>query len=466
MALTVNNLSTLSLLNVLNRTSTAQEGVLQRMATGKMINRGSDNPAALLALTQVDSELTAIDAGITNNQRTDAMLGIADNALSEIGNLVDEVQRLASETANDAALTAEEITANQAQIDDALASIDRIAGTVNFNGKKLIDGSLAIQAEAATANKVSDIRVFSRKSGSTDTTLAVKLNTAATGASATSVMAAAAAAGQGSFQVQGALGTAVISYVTGETIASVTSKINGTSGQTGLSAVASSNVLYVYSKALGSDAFVRTKAIEGADINDKSDVGVDAVASVNGQKAAVDGNHVSYAGDGISLSFDINGLAAGGSVNLTVKGDSTGKSGATFNLGTNSTSRATIGIDGVYSAQLGNKTDGYLKSLASGGSNSLLKNPNQAATIARAAAQQISTVQGRIGGFQKFQVRTAINSLNNNKEGLEKVQSVINDVDYAVESAELNRQNVLLQSSISLLGLANQQSTQVLSLLR
>ena len=109
---------------------------------------------------------------------------------------------------------------------------------------------------------------------------------------------------------------------------------------------------------------------------------------------------------------------------------------------------------------------GYLKSLASGGANSLLRNPAQAATIARAAAKQVATVQGRIGGFQKFQVRTAVDALNNNKEGLSKVQSVINDVDYAGESAELNRQNVLLQSAMSLLALANQQSTQVLALLK
>jgi flagellin len=96
----------------------------------------------------------------------------------------------------------------------------------------------------------------------------------------------------------------------------------------------------------------------------------------------------------------------------------------------------------------------------------VLTNPSQAADIARTAARQISTLQGRIGGFQRFQVQTALNSLNDTKEGLEKARSVIRDVDYAVESAELNRQNILLQSAMSLLGLANQQSAQVLALLR
>lgn len=55
--------------------------------------------------------------------------------------------------------------------------------------------------------------------------------------------------------------------------------------------------------------------------------------------------------------------------------------------------------------------------------------------------------------------------MNATKESLTSVKSIIGDVDYAAETAELTRQNVLLQSAISLLGMANQQSAQVLSLL-
>ena len=139
--------------------------------------------------------------------------------------------------------------------------------------------------------------------------------------------------------------------------------------------------------------------------------------------------------------------------------------GATFQLGTDSTTRATIGIDGLYSQQLGSGSLGYLSSLKSGGAYSLLTDPNQAATIAAEAAEQVAKAQGRIGGFQRFQVGTALNQMNATKEGLSSALSTIRDVDYASETAELNRQSVLLQSAISLLGLANQQSGQVLSLL-
>lgn len=463
MGLTVNNVGTLSLLNILNKTTSAQEKVLHQMATGAKINRGADDPAGLLAITKLNGELTAVKAGIANNQRTDAVLGVAENALAEIGNLVEEIQRLANEAANDAALSAEEIAANQAQIDDALASIDRIVATTNFNGRKLLDGSLGINYEVGTAGAITDVKVFSRKSGGDDVALTVALVNSASYADVTNVMTTSTSVDT-TFAVQGKLGTAVITALSTENVSSVAHKVNLSKNQTGVSAIVSGAVLRLYSVDKGTSAYVRTKLIQGSGVADLSDTGTDAVVTVNGQATAVDGDRVAYNGNGIGITFDLGTLTS--TVILTIKGEGDGKSGATFQLGTDDSTRATLGIDGVYTSQLGNISEGYLKSLGSGGSASLIEDPAQAAKIARQAALQVATLRGRVGGFQKFQVRTSINSLNDVREGLEKAKGVINDVDYAVASAELNRQNVLLQSAISLLGLANQQSAQVLALLR
>src|SRR5690606_16737021 len=129
----------------------------------------------------------------------------------------------------------------------------------------------------------------------------------------------------------------------------------------------------------------------------------------------------------------------------TVSGDEAfvieAEGGATFQLGTGSDTRSSIGIDGLYSSQLGSSTDGFLASLRGGGENSLINNPNQAAKIAKAAAAQVAKVQGRIGGFQKFQVQTAISQQETAKESLTSAISTIKDVDYAVETANLNKQN-------------------------
>jgi flagellin len=467
MALTVNNLGTLSLLNILNRTTQRQDNILHQMATGSKINRGADDPAGMLALTKLDNELTAVDAGITNNTRTDAVLGVADNALTEIGNLIDEIQRLANETTNDAALTAEEIAANQAQIDDALSSIDRIVSTTNFNGKKLIDGSMGIFHEVGTAGKITDIKVYSRRSDldAAGISLSVKLNSAAEYATAVGVRTGGDA-NDGTIAVTGKDGTAIVSYVAGETAASTVARVNQSVAQTGVSAHLSGGAMHLYSRDKGADAFVRVKLIEGGGVSDSSTSGKDADVTVDGMNTAVDGDHVAFTANGIQVAFEVGTLGTGSTVSLTVQGDGDGKSGATFQLGTNSATRLTLGLEGVYSAELGTAAAGYLKSLGSGGTNSLINDPNQAANIARIASRQVATLQGRIGGFQKFQVRTSLNSLNDNKEGLEKAKSVIRDVDYAYASSQLNREQVLLQSAMSLLGLANQQAAQVLTLLR
>ncbi len=463
MAMTVNNVNTLSLLNILNRTTSAQADVLHRMATGSRINKGSDDPAGLLALTKLESELTAVNSGISNNQRTDAILGVADGALTEVASLIDEIQRLASESANDAALSAEEVAASQSQIDDALSSIDRIIQSTEFNGQKLLDGSLGVNAAVGTAGALTDVRVYSRPSDTTSPVMTVSVTRAASQAVVSQVMTNSATA-DSTFTVQGALGVAVINVLAGENISSVAYKINLAKAQTGVSAAwPGGGNLRLYSAAFGADAFVRTKLISGdsARINEKNDTGVDATVTVNGQATAVDGKSVTYTGAGTAVSFQLGTLAVGASTTITI---STG--GATFQLGTDSHTRATIGIDGMYANQLGNNTSGYLASLASGGAHSLLTDPAGASDIARLAAQQVSQARGRIGGFQKFQVRTALNSLSDTKEGLETVRGVIRDVDYAAETAELNKQNILLQSAVQLLGLVNQQSAQVLSLLR
>lgn len=463
MGITVTNINTLSLLNILNRTSSAQSESLTRLSTGSRINSGKDDPAGLIALRSLDSELTAVNAAVTNNQRTDAMLSVADKSLGEVSNLLNQIQTLAVASANSSALSADEIAANQSQIDEALSAIDRIIGTTEFNGKKLLDGSQAINVSGVDGTKITDLRVFGRQSDSNN--LTVSLTQSASQAQIT--LATTSATADTSFEVRGKDGSVVIEVLAGENLSSIEAKIDAAVAQTGVSAITSGANLRLRSADYGSSAFVRVNVISGDSTNIQagSDSGRDAIVTVNGQNAAVDGLNVNYSANGLSLSFNLTE----GYNNGTVTGSesfSVTDGGATFQLGTDSSTRATIGIDGLFSSQLGSADVGYLSSLKGGGANSLLNNPNQAVQIARAAAGQLAKAQGRLGGFQKFQVQTALAQQVATKEGLTSAISTIKDVDYATETAELNKQNVLLQSAISLLGVANQQSSQILSLLR
>jgi flagellin len=467
MAITVTNTNALSLLGILNKTQNNQSNTLTQLSTGSRINRGSDDPAGLIALRGLDTELKSVDAAVGNNQRTDALLGVADGALNEISSMLNDIQELVQKSANSAGVTASEVAANQAQIDNAIAAIDRIVGSTEFNGKKLLDGSLAINTKLASGDqsKIKDINVYSSKASTDDVTVKFDLVNAASSTQLSLTTAAAASAV--TFTVQGNLGTATIEVTSGLTQDQIVAKINDATAETGVSATNDGGTVKLDS-GYGSSSYVRTSVLSGDEagaFTSGFSEGTDAVVEINGQRAAVDGLNVSYNSNGTSLSFTLDetfNQGGSGSFDLTVEG----QGGATFRLGTTANTDAKIGIQGMQTQRLGSAEFGYLSDLKSGGASDLLKDPGKAAKIVKAAAEHVATSQGRIGGFQKFQVKTSLNALQATKEGLTSARSVIADVDFATATAELNRQNVLLQSSISLLGLANQQSSQILSLLR
>lgn len=464
MAITVSNLNSLSLLHILNRTSKLQANTFWQMSTGLRINAGKDDPAGLIAMCSLETELTAVNAAISNNQRTDAMLNVADKSLAEVASLIDDIKGLAIASASEGGISAAELAANQSQVDQALRAIDNIIATTQFNGKKLLDGSLSIPTSGVDASKISDLKVYTRSG----TALSVTVEVTTAAEKAQYQVATTSATDATAINIQGKDGGAVIEIAAAENLSAVAAKINATTAQTGVTASANGGDLTLLSSDYGEDAFVRVSVVD-TDTTDTSfsagsDDGTDAVLTVNGQSAAVDGKSVSYSSGDVSFSFRLTDSfnQATGTATFTVSASG----GGTFQLGTTSGTRQTIGIDGLYTYMLGNVDVGRLNSLAGGKASSLINDPNTAAQIASAAAAQIATVQGRLGGFQKFQVETALNQQTATKESYSAALSTIRDVDYAQATADLSRYNVLMESAISLLGLANQQALQVLSLLR
>ncbi len=468
MALTVTNVNTLTLLNIMNRTANDQTASLQRLSTGSRINRGYDDPAGLLALKGIESELTSVNAAIISDQRTDAMLSVTDSALNEIGSLLDEIQSLAAQSSNEAGLTGSQLSANQTQIDNAIASIDRIIRTTTYNGQKLLDGTLGINVSGGAG--LNSIHVYMRDPGSTVTSYVMRTVDIASQAitTGTNYLTNAVPTSATTIEVKGALGTQVIEIAANEALSSIAAKINDVASLTGVNAsqAGAAAAIHLHSTEYGSSAFVKVNVLEGgAAFNQIDESGRDAVVTVNGQLASADGRQIYYSHAGLNMSFKLSDTSNVKDYSTTFTIDT--KSGATFQLGVDSSTRVTMGIDGLYSQQLGTGAVGeVLSALKSGGTYSVTADPGKAAEIATAAKQQIATLQGRIGGFQKYQVQTSLNSLNAAKESLTSVKSILGDVDYAWETSQLSKQNVLMQSAIALLGLANQQSSQVLSLLR
>jgi len=473
MGLTVTNTNTFQLLSILNRTAKAQSNVITQLSTGLRINRGADDPAGLIALMSLRAEIGAVDAALANNQRTDAVLGVADNALGEIHNLLNEINSLVIASASDGNLSNAEIAANQAQIDLAIESIDRIVRTTTFNGKRLIDGTGAVDTTVASANDIGSLRIFNRGNISSDLTFAVTVSTAAATAQFTlgNFSGSAELSAATEIAVTGTLGTTTVELGVSATAASAVAAINLAKDVTGVSAAIVGSAVVLQSTTTGSDAFISVDILSGGGLDNNNSLqeasvtsGTDASGTINGQSFAADGQDVSFNVGGVSGSFSLGSNFTTGTSNFTVK--TTG--GFTFQLGSQSSTRTTIGIDGLFSHKLGGGSAGaFLSELRSGGAADLSSAANRATALAtvQKSIRDVAVAQGRIGGFQKFQVQPAISSLNAAKIGLTDAASIIGDTDFALATAELNKQSVLLNAGISLLGLANQQAAQILALI-
>lgn len=491
MALTVTNTNTLQLLSILNRNISAQENTLKQLTTGRRINTGKDDPAGLIALSLLNAERTAIQQSLNNNLRTDVILTVADSAFGEISSLLGEIETLVVASTSDANLSASEISANQAQIDNALTAIDRIVSTTNFNGKKLLDGAFGIQTAGVAGNSnISNLRVFSRSQSTSDTALTIDRVASAQLATATFATMGGAStvrtSGTTQVVIQGSLGTATLTIASSLTQAQVVAAINGAKDQTGVSAIQNAANISLNSATFGTDAFVSVEVLSGGIINSSystattdgdtandvqnigKTIGTDATISINGQNAGTDGLKVSYSANGLSLEFTLGTKFGSGDTGATTSTSFTVKAagGATFQLGTTANTRQTIGIDSLATFNLGGGNgSARLSELKSGGTVDVKTDAGGALTSVREAISEVASIRGRIGGFQRFQVGSAIRSLEAANIGLAEAASIIGDTDFAVATANLNRETVLIASGIRLLGMANQQAAQILSLL-
>jgi len=452
-----------SILNAMNQTAIQQQQAMLRLTTGYRINSGADDPAGLIAVAQLNSELTAIQAASDNATRANAMMNVADGALSEISDLVSDVQSLAVEIANDSGLTEDEKQAKQLEIDTAIASIDRLVRTTTFNGQNLLDGTYGIATSGVDSSKITDVDLTGRPPGTASLQLTVEVATAAEKAGLTH--SGATLSGDLEVQVTGNLGSVTLNFTSGTNITSVASSINANTATTGVEAVASNNVLYLSSEHYGEDEFVRVNVITGSfemTGGTTQDYGEDATVTVNGQNTGVNGLNVTFNVSGVSGTFTLSesfASTAGGSETFTV-----GSGGATFALSPSVTNTFTIGISSVDSTSLGNGTLGYLYQVRSGGTYNALDNPAQAARIAEAATLQVARAEANIGAFQSYTVGSMTNMLADAETSISSAISSIRDTDYALETANLTRQNILMQAQISALSLLSQQNSNLASL--
>lgn len=459
------NVASLQAQNALAANTASYNISLQRLSTGLKINTGKDDPAGLIASEGLKSEEAGINSALGNAQRADNVVSTAEGGLGEVSSLLTQLTSLVNSSANSGGLSSDETNANQLQVDSILTTINRIAGTTSFDGKKLLNGTLDYSTSGVSSGTVNDLHINAASLGSNSSiTVDVKVITSASSAAVT--FNGSSITNATTIEVGGNQGVQQLSFASGTTLSSVATAINAVSDQTGVSAALVGGKVEIDSQTEGSNQFVSVKAISGTFSTDKTrSNGKDATVSVNGATATVDGTDVSYRNSNLDVSFSLDKrFNTPGATSFTITGG-----GATFSLGSKVTyaDQASIGIGSVTTGSLGSKELGYLNSLGSGGVNSLTsKNLTTAQKIVDQSSTQVSTLRGRLGAFQKFTIGATVSNLNVALENVQSSESAITDTDFAAETANLTRTQILTSAAQTVLSQANSAPQSALRLLQ
>ncbi len=465
------NVLAMNTLRNLGNSGIEMEKAMTRLSTGLRINSAAEDPAGLIASEQFRAQLAGIDQAVRNNQDASNYAKTAEGALSEVNKLLNDARALAVASASGATLTDAQRQANQQQLNSIVSSINRIASTTSFGGKKLLDGSAGVTATSTNAANARSISLSGTFAGSTVTSsgnISVDITTAATkatGTGTTALVGTAAMSAAGSATVNGV----TVSWTTADTTADVVGKINQISSQTGVvAALNGTNNLVLSQTSYGSDGkvnLVDTSGLLGFAGNVLNASGTDAVADVT-----IGTDTVSFAsGKGLNLRDNSGNSISLGEVFGNTNGGNTvvgyvSAGSASFQVGANVGETVGLALNNFSASTLGS-------GVVSGANLSTLSllndaGSNDAMEVIDKAIGEVSTARGNIGNFIRNTLETNVRSLGVQRENVAATESAIRDIDVATEMTNYTKLQILQQSGLAMLAQANAAPQSVLSLLR
>lgn len=273
------------------------------------------------------------------------------------------------------------------------------------------------------------------------------------------------------FELTGTYGTQAFNFQAGTNIGQIVDAINLLTDAIGVTAEVNTTTgdLEFHSSDYGTNSIVGITIIdEGPNgqfqqsLSGLRSVGEDIQANVNGFRADGDGNRISIITSTLTMQLTLDPSQVINSLSFTISGG-----GALFQLGGDvvSNQQARMGIDSVSTSTLGGPS-GQLYELGKGQEKSLTNDILGASRVITEVINKVTSLRGRLGAFQATTLESNRTSLNDTIGNLTEAQSFIRDADFARETAQLTRTQILVQSGTTVLGIANQNPQNVLSLLQ
>ncbi|KKB96540.1 A-type flagellin [Candidatus Arcanobacter lacustris] len=160
----ISNIAAISAQINLQTASNDSQASIYRLSSGNAINQASDDVGGLAVGTILKTNVSTLKAALSNTAQAQSMLGVADGALSNVGDILQRQKALASQATSGSLSDQARSFLNQ-EFSNLALEVDRISGTTNFNGINLIDGSLfapsTLNTNASETNSIAASSVLS-----------------------------------------------------------------------------------------------------------------------------------------------------------------------------------------------------------------------------------------------------------------------------------------------------------------
>lgn len=501
------NIASLNAQRNLNASQSALATSLQRLSSGLRINSAKDDAAGLAISERFTTQIRGLNQAVRNSNDGISLAQTGEGALAEVTSNLQRIRELAVQSAN-STNSASDRAALDLEVQQRLAEIDRTAVQTSFNSQKILDGTFGNATFQVGANVGETITVG----------IATSMRTSAMGqvATGTSSVEATVAAltGTGTIQVGSGTATTILASVAGasngQSVGSAYAKAVAISNANvaGLSVSATNNVEFGIASVVGAVDNTSTYSlrINGVDIYAAVSVpnatplttqqitdAINAQQSTTGVTASLSGANLRLsAADGrdIAIGETVGGTAlVSGGVTAGAGGSSV-VNGVTYYDGQISTVANATNNSAVAAAVNGGRLtltanenivitgDGAIMGFA-GASTTIAKDSttissanvltvagaNNTITRIDAALTTVSTLRSTFGAIQN-RFESVITSLSATAENLTASRSRIQDADFAAETAQLTRNQILQQAGTAMLAQANQLPSTVLNLLK
>ena len=454
--------------------SSSQSGLqtsITRLSSGLRINSAADDAAGLAITDRMTAQINGTTQAQRNANDGISLVQTAAGALGAVTDNLNRIRTLAVQATNSTNSSSDRAALDQ-EVQQRLAEINRLAAQTQYNGQNILDGSFGTATFQVGANAGQTISVALNQGVQTSSLGAIASKTIdLSGANGFKTFAVDTTA---DLHVQIGTNTPVdVANGTYKTIDDLASAINSaagsnvvsvdkTSGQLVTAAYANVKFTGAAATTLGlKDVTAAGAAATSTNVNTNIGLNIGAAGATTGfviaggsQTADMQGYYstVQDLADAVNAK-NLSGLTASVDAGNNIQLNSLN----VFTVSGGAGATAGLGFDNAGTASLsGDLTSADVKTVAS--ATKMIQQIDS-------AINTVDSLQSTLGAIQnRFQ--STISSLSTTTQNLTSARSGVQDTDYAAETANLTKAQILQQAGISMLSQANQLPQQVLKLLQ